>query len=97
MNTKNFKGGKLFAIFGGYKVDFTHADMEGNQAVVEANAIFGGGEIRVPESWQVVVKGAGIFGAYEDKTRHFQPDPSKPTKTLVVKGVAMFGGIEIKN
>lgn len=97
INTKNFKGGKLFAIFGGYKVDFTHADIDGNQAVVDASAIFGGGEIRVPESWHVMVKGAGIFGAYEDKTRHFQPDPSKPTKTLIVKGVAMFGGIEIKN
>lgn len=97
INTKNFKGGSLFAVFGGYKIDFTHADMEGNQAVVEANAIFGGGEIRVPESWQVIVKGVGVFGAYEDKTRHFQPDASKPTKILVVKGVAMFGGIEIKN
>lgn len=97
INTRDFKGGSLFAIFGGYKVDFTHADMEGNQAVVEANAIFGGGEIRVPESWRVVVKGVGIFGAYEDKTRHFQPDASKPTKTLLVKGLAMFGGIEIKN
>ena len=97
INTKNFKGGSLFAVFGGYKIDFTHADMEGNQAVVEANAIFGGGEIRVPESWQVIVKGVGVFGAYEDKTRHFQPDATKPTKILVVKGVAMFGGIEIKN
>jgi hypothetical protein len=45
----------------------------------------------------VVMRGVGVFGAYEDKTRHFQPDPSKPTKTLVVKGVAMFGGIEVKN
>ena len=97
VNTQNFKGGSLFAMFGGYKVDFTHADMESNQAVVEANAIFGGGEIRVPESWQVIVKGVGVFGAYEDKTRHFQPDPSKPSKMLIVKGVAMFGGIEIKN
>jgi hypothetical protein len=43
------------------------------------------------------MRGVGVFGAYEDKTRHFQPDPSKPTKTLVVKGVAMFGGIEVKN
>jgi predicted membrane protein len=97
VNTQNFQGARLMAIFGGYKLDFTHADIEGTQAVVEANAIFGGGEIRVPESWQVVVQGMGVFGGYEDKTRHFQPDPSKPTKTLIVKGVAMFGGIEVKN
>ena len=66
-------------------------------SVLEASAIFGGGEIRVPENWQVSVQGVGIFGAYEDKTRHFQPDSSQPTKTLVVRGVAVFGGIEVKN
>jgi predicted membrane protein len=97
VNTKNFRGARMMAVFGGYKLDFTYADIDGPEAVVEANAIFGGGEIRVPESWQVVMRGVGVFGAYEDKTRHFQPDPSKPTKTLIVKGVAMFGGIEVKN
>jgi predicted membrane protein len=97
VNTKDFKGGSLFAVFGGYKVDFSHADFEGSHAVLHASAVFGGGEIRVPENWHVSLQGAGIFGAYEDKTRHFQPDPSKPSKTLVIKGVAMFGGIEVKN
>jgi hypothetical protein len=74
-----------------------NADIEGDQAVLEANAVFGGGEIRVPETWMVSLQGTGLFGAYEDKTRHFQPDPSKPTKTLVIKGVAIFGGIEVRN
>ena len=97
VNTKNFTSGTLFAMFGGYKVDFSHADMEGNQAVLEAHAIFGGGEIRVPENWLVSVQGVGIFGAYEDKTRHFQPDPAQPSKTLIIRGVAVFGGIEVKN
>jgi len=97
VNTKEFRGGKVFAVFGGYKIDLTHADMEDSQAVIDASAVFGGGEIRVPEHWHVAVQGAGIFGGYEDKTRHFQPDPTKPTKTLIVKGVAMFGGIEVKN
>jgi predicted membrane protein len=97
VNTKNFKGGRLFAIFGGYKVDLSRADFDGSQAVLEANVIFGGGEIRVPESWEVSVQGVGIFGAIEDKTRYFQADRSLPSKTLVVKGVAMFGAIEVKN
>jgi len=97
ISTRNFKGGHLFAIFGGYKVDFKNADIEGDQAVLDASAIFGGGEIWVPDTWLVSVKGVGVFGAYEDKTRHVQPDPSKPAKTLIIRGVAMFGGIEIKN
>src|SRR5436305_12873279 len=52
VNTKNFRGARMMAIFGGYKLDFTYADIDGPEAVVDANAIFGGGEIRVPESWQ---------------------------------------------
>src|SRR5258708_17668037 len=79
VSTKNFKGGTLFAIFGGYKVDFRNADIDGDQAVLEASAIFGGGEIRVPETWLGSGQGVRIFGAYDDKTRHRQPDPSQPT------------------
>jgi predicted membrane protein len=97
VNTKNFQGGRIFAIFGGYKVDLTRADIEGSQAVLEANAVFGGGEILVPENWIVMVQGVGIFGAYDDKSRHLQTDPSSPAKTLIIKGVAVFGGIEVKN
>ena len=97
VNAKDFKSARMVSIFGGYKVDLRHADIQGSEAVIEANAIFGGGEIVVPENWLIVMQGVGVFGAYEDKTRHFQPDPSKPTKTLFVRGVAVFGGIEIKN
>lgn len=97
VNAKDFKSARMVSIFGGYKVDLRHADIDGTEAVIEANAFFGGGEIVVPENWLVIMQGVGVFGAYEDKTRHFQPDPSKPTKTLFVRGTAMFGGIEIKN
>lgn len=97
VNSKDFQGARMMAIFGGYKVDLTHAEFAGDQAVIEANALFGGGEIRVPENCLVIMQGVGVFGAYEDKTRHFQPDASKPTKTLVVRGMAVFGGVEVKN
>jgi predicted membrane protein len=97
VNTQNFQGARLMAVFGGYKVDMRHADIDGAQAVIEANAVFGGGEILVPENWLVVVEGAGVFGAYEDKTRHIQTDAAQPAKTLVIRGAAVFGGIEVKN
>ena len=97
MYDKHFRGGKLVAIFGGFKLDLTRCDIEGNQAVLEVNAIFGGGELRVPETWRVVMEGAGILGGYEDQTRYFQPDPAAPVKTLIVRGAVIFGGISIKN
>jgi hypothetical protein len=42
-----------------------------------------------------------MFGGYDDKTsfQDLAPDasPDKPRKTLLLHGLAMFGGVEIKN
>ena len=97
VKAKDFRGSKMFAVFGGYEVDLTQADMQGTEAYVEASAVFGGGEIRIPTNWKVLVQGVGIFGGYNDKTHYIQTDPSVPVKTLYVRGVAVFGGIEVKN
>jgi predicted membrane protein len=97
VTAKDFRGARLFAVFGGYEVDLSRADMEGNEAYIEANAVFGGGEIRVPTSWKVVVQGMGVFGGYDDKSQYVQADPAAPSKTLYVRGVAVFGGVEVKN
>lgn len=96
ITAKDFQGGRISAIFGGFKIDLSRADIAGDVAVIEVNAVFGGGEIIVPEQWVVLIEGGGVFGAFEDKTRHFQPDASLPTKTLIVKGSAIFGGIVVK-
>ena len=89
-------GGNLLAFFGGFKIDLSRADMEGERTVIDATAIFGGGEIIIPEWWKVSVEGLGIFGGYVDKTRHV-PRPDRPVKTVVVRGAAIFGGIEVKS
>ena len=94
---QNFRGGSAFACFGGYQLDFTQSQIEGDTAVLEASAIFGGGEIRVPQAWNIIVEGSGIFGGYEDSTLHLPPPPGQPLKTLVVRGTAIFGGVEVKN
>jgi len=93
---KYFQGGDVTAFFGGFKIDLTRAEMEGDEAVIHVNAVFGGGEIIAPESWRVSVEGAGIFGGYVDKTRYV-PRPEVPAKTLHVRGAAIFGGIEVKS
>lgn len=93
----DFEGGQMNAIFGGFKVDLKQAAMKGNQADLEFNAIFGGGEILVPETWNVVMRGLGIFGGYSDSSRHPKMDDPASVKTLVIRGVAMFGGVEVKN
>jgi hypothetical protein len=95
---KNFRGGRLVALFGGIEIDLWHAEMEGDEAVLHIDAIFGGVEIRVPDTWLVSSEGQGIFGGYSDST-HLRPptDPAQPRKTRVSRGAAIFGGVEIKN
>jgi predicted membrane protein len=97
IQSKNFQGGEATAIFGGFEIDLTQAEIEGEEAVIDITAIFGGGELRVPESWDVSIEGVGVFGGYEDKTHHARPEAGPPKKRLIVKGVAIFGGMEIKN
>lgn len=97
INSQSFRGGQLFAIFGGYQIDLTQAEIEGTQAIIDATSIFGGGEIRIPRHWNVLVRGIGIFGGYGDETGKMPADMTKPPKTLIVKGVAMFGGVAVKN
>lgn len=97
VRARNFKGGEINAVFGGFKLDFTRAEMETDKAVLEANVVFGGGEIIVPESWLVVMETSGVFGSFEDKSRHYQPDAAQPLKTIIIRGSAVFGSVVVKN
>ena len=92
--TPNFQGGRATAVFGGIELDFRDADMDA-EAILEINCIFGGVEIRVPENWHVHSRSLPVFGGYEDKTR--QPTNPGKTKTLIVTGMIVFGGVEIRN
>jgi predicted membrane protein len=93
---QNFQGGRATAVFGGIELDFRDADMEG-EAILEVNCVFGGVEIRVPETWHVHSRNLPVFGGYEDKTRHPNNPAVGSPKTLIVTGMVVFGGIEIKN
>lgn len=96
ITSKNFRGGKLGAVFGEFKIDLTEADIEGDEAVIQLDATFGSVEIRVPNTWLVACRGAGVFGEYSDRTLHGQP-LGPGAKRLVVKGNAVFGNVVIKN
>jgi hypothetical protein len=94
-DTKEFQGGEVFAVFGGYQIDLRQAAIKAERAILYANALFGGIEIKVPETWTVSVQGAPILGGFADKTH--KPDTSNGAQRLIVRGFAMFGGVEIKN
>jgi cell wall-active antibiotic response 4TMS protein YvqF len=90
----DFRGGSATAIAGGCEIDLRQAAIDGGEAVIDVFAFWGGIEILVPESWSVSLRGTPLLGAIENNTR--QPEGGS-TQRLVVKGMAVMGGVEVKN
>lgn len=97
INSQKFVGGKTTSIFGGTEYDLRQASLSDNGAVIDTLALFGGCGFKVPPDWTVKNEVTAIFGGYTDKRgnslNQIVPDPKK---TLVIKGFAAFGGVEIK-
>ncbi|WP_285009068.1 LiaF transmembrane domain-containing protein [Pedobacter faecalis] len=93
--SKNFKGGDVTAVFGGADVNLTQADFMGT-VELDVVAIFGGMKLIVPAGWEIKSEVTTIFGGIDDK-RGASVIVTEPRKTLVLKGVALFGGIDIRN
>ena len=97
VRTTDFEGGRAVALFGGCEIDLTKAEMKGSEATIDAHAMFGGVDIRVPEHWTVILKGTPIFGGFEDKTTAYSSQAHPDEKRLIVMGHALCGAVEIKN
>jgi predicted membrane protein len=93
-NSAQFRGGTATAIAGACEIDLRQAAITGGEAVIDTFAFWGGIEILVPESWSVVLRGVPVLGSFEDKT---MPPAGGSTQRLVVKGLAIMGGVEVKN
>ena len=97
VDSQNFVGGKSTSVFGGTEYDLRQANLSENGAVIDTLTLFGGCGFKVPPDWTVKNEVTAIFGAFTDKRgaslNHVVSDPSK---TLVIKGFAAFGGVEVK-
>ena len=76
----------------GARLDFRNAAWSTPVCEVECGAIFGGVRLIVPSSVEVRNETVAIFGGTTvDET----PPPRPGAPVLIVKGVALFGGIHI--
>ncbi len=89
----DFKGGQAFAFMGGSEVDLRRASMTRDEAVLDIFVFWAGLEVKVPEDWEVVSRGLPILGGFVDNTRHV----AGAQKRLVITGMAIMGGVEVKN
>lgn len=92
ITTSNFLGGEVTSIMGGCQLDLRHASMQG-EAVLNVFALCGGIEIKVPDDWTVSLQGTPLLGGFSEKTI-----PNKDaSKRLIIRGVAIMGGLEVRN
>jgi hypothetical protein len=108
MAGREISGGELVSVFGSIEIDFRGANIAltvpadtnaapVRRAEIEATAVFGSVEIRVPQTWRVVKNGTGVFGSYEDKTLPSRPEPGVEQPTLFIHGGAVFGSVTIES
>ncbi|PID57448.1 MAG: hypothetical protein CR986_08900 [Ignavibacteriae bacterium] len=89
-----FKGGKLTTIFSDYKIDLRDTDFS-NHAQLDSTTIFAGKTIYLRKDQVVNFRATSIFGGFEDK--RLTSLNAEDSNVLVIKGLTLFGGIEIKD
>jgi hypothetical protein len=87
------KNTHALALFGGMDLDLRNAIFEAPVVEITGFWCFGGLDIKVPEGIEVQDRTAGIFGGTDVRDIG---DPAPGAPTLVIKGVALFGGVSIK-
>lgn len=89
-----FRGGELTAVAGGCNIDLRGAKPVPGGAVLDVFVWWGGIDLIVPDHWRVVNEVTAVLGGIEDKTK---TAPADGRDTLLVRGLVVMGGIEIKN
>jgi predicted membrane protein len=89
----DFRGGHVTAFMGACEIDLRGARIEGGEAIVNIFAFWGGVEIRVPSDWVVESRGMAVLGAFEDRSHRADDQRQK----LIVSGMVIMGGVEVKN
>lgn len=98
VTSQALSGGKATSIFGGIEFDLRKASLQPGGAVIDCVSIFGGCGFKIPMDWNIRNEVTTIFGAFTDKRGETYNDRYyDPSKTLVIKGISMFGGIEVKH
>lgn len=89
-----FRGGDVTAVMGGVELDLRNAQIRaGENVIIDTFAMWGGIEIKIPANWRVVGDVLPVMGGFTDNTR-----PSgEPGPTLMIRGTAIMGGIDVKN
>jgi hypothetical protein len=87
------KNSQALALFGGMDLDLREATFESGVVEISGFWCFGGCDIKVPPGIEVQDQVVGIFGGSNVRDLG-ERQPGAPT--LVIKGLALFGGVSVK-
>ena len=77
-------------------LNLNNADLDWGTNVLDVFVMFGGCDIRVPSDMNVKVKVTAIFGGFSDERKVINENEANNGKELVIKGLVLFGGGEVK-
>lgn len=97
IKTDNFLGGKTTSMFGELIVDLTDCKITSGTIAIDTLTLFGATEILIPADWQVIIKTTTVFGGFEDKRSRTYPTEDTNEQVVIIKGLVLFGGGEIKS
>jgi predicted membrane protein len=87
----SFRGGSVDCWYGGGVVDLREATLDPSGAVLKVRAIFGGGQILVPETWAVTLNVRGVGGLSDVRP----VDRAAEAPHLTIEGLVLFGGFAV--
>ena len=88
----DFRGGDVTAVMGGCDLDLRACGLL-KEATLDVFAFWGGITVRVPPDWTIVLQGQPLMGGFSQKT----VAPPETAKRLVITGMAVMGGVEVRN
>jgi len=87
-----FRGGSMFAWFGGIAVDMREAKLAAEGAHLDLHALNGGIAVKVPPGWRVQSNLKALAGGVDVRV----PEPDDPdAPMLTLDGLAAFGGVSV--
>jgi hypothetical protein len=90
--SQSFRGGTIDCWYGGGMIDLREARLAPEGAHLKVRAVFGGGQILVPDSWPVETHIVGLGGAGDTRS---SSERTTEGPTLTIEGQALFGGFGI--
>lgn len=96
ITSQDFKGGKITSIFGGSDINLVNARLAPGTNVLDVFVLFGGTDIIVPPDMNVRVEVTAVFGGFSDERKIITQNPDNDGCELVIKGLVLFGGGEVK-